>query len=185
MEPQLQIEAPQVIRAASNPAKKWLLVSIAGFTVFFLALGFHFFYGASSSSYPLPKPILRQVFGFNPYYFAKDTPPDNLSLVPNSTKFIANSLQYDLISSSKKTISVSQGAATTTINTVKQDGETFETTIGTAKIKTASGRIKASLITADKTIITLEAPDQISSNTLAHIYNALIPVNKGASVSIH
>lgn len=165
---------------SQNPARKWLIVSACGFLICVLSLGFHFIRGGSNGAYPLPKTVLKQVFGFTPFYFEKDSPPDHLELASGSSKFLSNELSFSLITPKKEAIVVTQKSSLTTA-TVKDEGESYATALGTAKIKSGSGHINASITTANKTTITLAASDAVSANTFVHIMNALTPVEKGAA----
>ena len=174
-----QTSVPQEVplpAPTKNPARKWLIVSATGLAICLVALGFHFIRGSGGTPEPLPKKVLSQVFGFTPYYFTKDTPPDHLHLQKDSPIFIGNALTFKLIDPKQEVITLSQKAIPTP--TPKADGESVTTSLGTASIKIGGGRIKASLTTADKTYITLDATDFISSGTIIDIYNNLTAVSK-------
>ncbi len=168
-------EVPQP-RPAKNPAQKWLILSAVGVAICLAALGFYFIRGNSGSTEPLPNKVLNQVFGFTPYYFTKDNPPDHLHLQKQSPIFIGNALTLKLNGAKQEIITMSQKAVPTP--TPKADGESATTSLGTAIIKIGGGHIKASLTTADKTYITLNASDYISSGTMIDIYNNLTAVSK-------
>ena len=190
MEPQNNIAvpapappAPQELKETKrprNPAQKWLLISAAGLVICLLALGIHALRGGGSPQ-PLPTKVLSQVFGFTPYYFTKDTPPNNLRLQANTPKFFGNALTFKLADSKQEIITVSQKAIPTPVP--KIEGEPVNTSLGTAHIKTGGGRISASLTTSDKTYITLDASDFISSGTFIDIYNGLSAAPKGAEAT--
>ena len=191
MEPQNHIAgadsvptAPQEVietKRPKNPARKWLLVSAGGIIICLLALGFHALRGGGGSPQPLPNKVLSQVFGFTPYYFTSDTPPDNLRLLATSPKFFSNALSFKLADSKQETISVIE--KTIPSPTPKAEGEPAQTSLGTVLIKTGGGHISAALTTKDKTYITLEASDFISSGTLIDVYNGLVAAPKGAQVT--
>lgn len=124
---------------------------------------------------------MSQVFGFTPYYFSKDIPPDHLKLDTNSAKFLSNQLTYIMTDSKQEKITISQQTAPATIKNM--EGESAQTTLGTATIKTGSGQISAQVVTSDKTLITLHASDFISSGTLIDIYNSMHTVSKGVQVT--
>lgn len=161
-----------------NPARKWLYISIVGFTMCFVSLGMHVS-GAGSSSQPLPSKVLRQVFGFTPYYFAKDSPPAKLSLKLNSPKFLGNALSYDLVKSAKESVSVSEKAAPAVAAAKGENDISFETTSGNALVsKAKDGKIKGSLLTHDKTLISVEAPASLNPDVLETVLRSLTPAPK-------
>ena len=191
MEPQRHIDtAPSVpeaplevrpVKKAPNPARKWLLVSASGLVICLLGLGSHALRGGGGSPQPLPTKVLKQVFGFTPYYFAKETPPDNLHLQKDTPKFLGNTLSFNLADTKQEVITIKQKAVSSPLP--KAEGEPTTTSLGSAYIKTGGGHISAVLTTADKTYITLDASDFISSGTFIDIYNGLVAAPKGAAAS--
>ncbi len=180
-EPLIPLEAEEPKRP-KNPAQKWLFVSAAGLIVCFMALGVHVLRGGAGSPQPLPPKVLRQVFGFTPYYFNANTPPDNLLLQKDSPKFYGNALTFKLTDTKKEEITISQMAIPTPVP--KAEGESMSTNLGSATIKTSGGHISGVLITSDKTYIMLSASDIISSGTFIDIYNSLHTVSKGAAATL-
>ncbi len=162
-----------------NPARKWLYVSFLGFTMCFTALGMHVS-GAGNTAQPLPSKVLSQVFGFSPYYFQKDSPPDKLTLKSGSPKFLGNALSYELVKSANESITVSEKTAPTGTSSLKTEGDiSFETTIGNGLIgKPKDGRIKGSLLTRDKTLISLEAPESVNPDLVEAVLRAFAPTIK-------
>ena len=175
MEPQRQLVDQSHKPELPNPARKWLFVSAVGLAVCLISLGFYFF-GGSTTPYPLPPKVIKQVFGFTPYYFKKDIPPDRLVLKQDSPTFIGNALTFVLSDSKKESITVTEAAAPEKAKAPEGKAET--TALGTALIKTGGGRISSVLTTSSKTNIMLEGSDYISADTLVDIYNSLEAVKK-------
>lgn len=168
----------QKSKKSKNPARKWLMVSAFGLLLSISSLSVHALRGGSASQEPLPKKVLSQVFGFTPYYFAKNTPPDRLKLDINSPKFIGNALNFTMVDSKHEKITVVQKTAPAS-DAKKMDGQKAQTPLGTATIKTGGGHVAAELVTSDGTYISLSASDFISSGTLIDVYGNLKPAPKG------
>jgi len=179
MELERQVEPPKEAPKPQNPARKWLFVSAFGLVLCLASLGLHAIRGGGGSVDPLPTKVLSQVFGFTPYYFAKDTPPDHLRLQTSTPKFLGNALTFKMTDSRQESISVSEKAFPTPFK--NPDGESITTNLGTAIVKTGGGRISAAPTTKDKTYITLDASDFITSGTFIDVYNNLTSVQSGAA----
>ncbi|MDB5182333.1 MAG: hypothetical protein JWO47_117 [Candidatus Saccharibacteria bacterium] len=170
----------QEVKKAKNPARKWLQISAGGLAICALALGIHFLAGGGGNPNPLPKKVLAQVFGFTPYYFNKDTPPDHLKLDLASPKFIGNALNFTMLDPKSEKITVTQTTLPAS-GFKKLAGDTAATPLGEATIKVGGGHIEAELVTPDKTLVTLKATDFVSSGTLIDILGNMKAAPKGAA----
>lgn len=171
-------EAPK--RRQANPARKWLIVSACGFVISFAAFGYHIAAGGSSSSNPLPVTVLRQVFGFTPYYFENNMPPDRLKLQPNTPKFFGNALTFDIANSKNQKITISQKALPPDYKRGTNSTDTsFEAPVGSSLIQPVKGgHITAIVKTKDNTLIILDSSDILNSDTLKSVINKLTAVDK-------
>lgn len=162
-----------------NPARKWLYVSLAGFLMCFLSVGLYLSHGGNTAR-PLPALIMKQVFGFTPYYFLDDKPPGKLSLKSGSAKFLGNALSFDLEKSATESVTISEKAAAANFLLAKKDGEiSLDTISGTALLSLPKdGHVSGSLLTSDKTIIEVTAPDSLGSDLVESVLRALKPSPK-------
>lgn len=167
-----------------NPARKWLLVSLFGVFLCLGALSYHFIAGGSSSTDPLPVAVLHQVFGFTPYYFTENMPPNRLKLQKSSTKFFGNALTFDIANSKNQKITISQKALATDYKRATDSTDMgFVAPAGNATIKAIkSGRITALVTTKDNTLITLDSSDILNTETLRSVIEKLVIVDKQTGI---
>lgn len=163
-----------------NPARKWLIVSLCGLIVCLGALGYRALTGGSSTPQPLPSKVLKQVFGFTPYYFTKDIPPARLKLKADTPKFFGNALSFTLVSPKNQTVTITQKTLPTDYSkAAKGDDKSLNTVAGTATVSAVQGgRIEATLITKDNTLITVESKEILNSGTIQEILESLIAIDK-------
>lgn len=175
-------EAPK--RKQVNPARKWLVVSAAGFTLCFASIGYHVAAGGSSSTDPLPVTVLHQVFGFTPYYFTENMPPNRLKLQKSSTKFFGNALTFDIANSKNQKITISQKMLATDYKRANDSTDMgFVAPAGNATIKAIKGgHITALVTTKDNTLITLDSSDILNTETLRSVIEKLVIVDKQTGV---
>ena len=173
-------------KAKKDPARKWLIVGLVGLAIFLGALGFHFISGSGGSADPLPPKVLAQVFGFTPYYFTKDSPPDGFHLQTGSAKFLGNALSFTLTNSKKEKIEVNQKIPPAVSSAAKDpSSESYDAPLGTAIIISNGGHMSTALTTPDKTYITFETSDFLSTGTFKDMLSELTPVQKPTLIGDH
>jgi len=160
--------------------KKWLLVSAFGLLLCLVSLTLHFSGGGSNSAKPVPKTVIAQVFGFNPYYFLKNKPPKGLRLDEMSVKFFGNAFSFDLVNGKKQKISVSQKAPVANPqSTETKVTQPLTTLLGSALVSPVkNGKISSTLVTKDQTEIDVESSDFLNSDILKEIYDTLSPIDR-------
>ncbi|CAN5375294.1 hypothetical protein BH10PAT3_BH10PAT3_8680 [soil metagenome] len=171
--------APVGIQKLKNPAMKWLYIGIAGAVVCIAALIIGAVRGGPSTADALPPIVLKQVFGFTPYYFKNNSPPAHLRLQTGSPKFFGNALTFSLKNSKNQSITVSEQSPDSGPAPKKVEGEAVDTDLGSATIgKVSGGHLSASVTTKDKTYILLESSDLLNSGTMKDIFDSLIAIDK-------
>lgn len=160
--------------------RKWLIVSIVGLVICFLGLGMHFLGGGSKANDPLPQKVLNQIFGFTPYYFEKNNPPSKLRLQTDSPKFYGNIFSFTLTNGKNERVMVNQKTLPPDFKSTPQStDETVKTDAGAGYIgEVNDGHISATFVTSDKTLITLESDELLSSSVLKNILLKLVPFDK-------
>ncbi len=168
------------IKNTVETGRKWLVVSLCGFIIFLGGLGMHFLGGGSTAKDPLPQKVLNQIFGFTPYYFENNRPPSKLHLQTETPKFFGNVFSFTLANGKNEKVIVSQKTLPSDYKNASQStDETVNTETGGGYIsEVKDGRISATFVTKEKTLITLESDELLSSNVLKSILLKLVPFDK-------
>ena len=170
-------EQTEEIKKLPNPARKWLIVSIAGLIVMVASLGVYYTHGGSNPSAPLPTSVIKHVFGFTPYYFVNNSPPAHLSLDTASTTFVANTLTYSLVTPRKLIVTISEQILPAKFTRSEfKNSLSVENDSGTGSAGTQDGHSKGEFITKDKTLIQVSASDQLPLDTINAILSAMAKV---------
>jgi hypothetical protein len=168
------------LRNSVETGRKWLIVSICGLIIFTVGLGLHFLRGGSNTNDPLPQKVLNQIFGFTPYYFEKNNPPSKLRLQTDTPKFYGNIFSFTLKNGKYEHVTVNQKTLPSDYkNTTDSTDETVTTDAGSGYISDVKdGHISATFVTKEKTLITLESDELLSSNVLKNILMKLVAFDK-------
>lgn len=158
-------------------SKKLLLISGSVLVLLILVAG-GLYVISSSKPKGLPKEVVANISGFQPYYFSSDQKlPEGLAIDEKETRYEQGTLFLTIRSSDGKTINVSQQPVPEEFSAKAGSfigKDSVDTSIGKATISYVDGRTSAFLITKNRdNLIIINSNQAVSSDTLRVIMSSL------------
>lgn len=159
-------------------SKKLLAISGAALLLLLLLVGGGLYLQSSSKPKGLPKEVVANISGFQPYYFSSDQKlPEGLAIDDKETRYEQGTLFLTIRSADGKTINVSQQPVPEEFSAKAGSfigKDSFDTSVGKASVSYIDGRTSAFVVTKDsQTLIILNSNQAVSADTLRLILSSL------------